>query len=239
MGDSRQPLIEQLDKNLVEFGMEVLGVFRPPPAELDFLDSGNGEDGKGDVIGLMIASFGRKMWPLFTASPHYSDGAPDPLNRWSGEVLGQVAAKFGADLRLPFERPYSPFQSWAKRTGKVEVSPLAILLHHQYGLWFGLRGVMFVKSANEQLDRLIEAPQSWICVKCIEKPCLNACPVNAFSGDGLRVKSCFSHLEQIEKAAISPNCLEAGCAARSACPQATEYQYCSAQLQFHMRAYYT
>ena len=162
-------------------------------------------------------------------------------------MLGKIADQFDANLRLPFERPFLPFQSWAKRTGKVENSPLGILIHPEYGLWFGLRGVLFAHDSNleahkmiQQLHKLIQQPQvqSKICLKCIEKPCLSACPVSAFGDDGLDVKSCFSHLERVEKSAASPNCLEVGCAARSACPVAIKHQYCRDQLQFHMNAYY-
>ena len=122
----------------------------------------------------------------------------------------------------------------------VETSPLGILIHPEYGLWFGLRGVLFVNVENQQVEKLIQPPQvpAKLCQECTEKPCLSACPVNAFGDEGLNVKSCFSHLERVEKSAASPNCLEVGCAARAACPVANEHQYSRDQLQFHMHAYY-
>lgn len=234
----RRSIVELLDKSLAEFGMDVLGAFRPEPDELDALDFSSSKD--SDFVGVMVANFGQKMWPSFTASSHYNDGQSDPLNRWSSEVLGQVAKQFDGDLRLPFERPFLPFQNWAKRTGKVETSPLGILIHPEYGLWFGLRGVLFVNVENQQVEKLIQPPQvpAKLCQECTEKPCLSACPVNAFGDEGLNVKSCFSHLERVEKSAASPNCLEVGCAARAACPVANEHQYSRDQLQFHMHAYY-
>ena len=31
------------------------------------------------------------FWPAFTASPEYADAAPDPMDRWSSRVIGDLA----------------------------------------------------------------------------------------------------------------------------------------------------
>ncbi|MEO1689892.1 MAG: ferredoxin, partial [Pseudomonadota bacterium] len=54
------------------------------------------------------------FWPLFSQSPEYRDGAPDPLDRWSRRVIDEVAAAQGGEALYPFGGPpYHPFYSWA------------------------------------------------------------------------------------------------------------------------------
>ena len=207
--------------------MEVLGSFVPLAGEVGY---------KADQkeVGIMIANCGQDMWRQFENSIEYLDGQADPMERWSARVLGLIAAEYSATLVLPFEQPYPPFQTWAKRAGQLHQSELGILIHPQYGLWFGLRGVMFVDSSKLDRAGIAQNDGQDICVSCADKPCLDACPVAAFGKKTLQVDKCFTHL----KSNHDPDCMKEGCAARAACPVGNEYQYCSEQLLFHMRAYF-
>lgn len=229
--------LRQLEESLQAFGMTVLGGFHLQADEVAQFTRL-----KGDVIGLMVASHGSHMWRCFQQSAFYKDGLSDPLDRWTKRVLEELAAETGAGLALPFDRPYPPFQTWARRATGMCHSPLGILIHREYGLWFGLRGVFLfeVKVENQDVNKLIQSPSSVEnpCDKCLEKPCLSHCPVSAFDGGGLNVEVCFSHLKNIEDRGTRPDCLSKGCFARAACPVGIEYRYSDAQLQFHMNAYY-
>lgn len=231
-------LFNDINKRLAKSGMEVLGVFHLDGEEaLSFTGSTN------EVVGLMVASPGRDMWQVFTDSEHYNGQLPNPMDHWTASVLGEIAMDVGAGLALPFDRPYPPFQAWAKRATHLSNSPLGVLVHREYGLWFGLRGVMFVKVnvENQQLDKLIQqlVIDNHPCDACIDKPCLSVCPVKAFNNDGLDVRACYSYLEETTKSGTEPDCLEKGCAARAACPVGADYIYCTEQLRFHMNSYYS
>ena len=207
--------------------MEVLGSFVPLADEAGY------ETGQ-NLVGIMIANCGQDMWRQFEKSAEYLDGQADPMECWSARVLGDIAAEHSATLILPFEQPYPPFQTWAKRAAQLHQSELGILIHPKYGLWFGLRGVMFVDAQKLDIAGMAENEGRDICASCVEKPCLDACPVGAFGNKTLQVDKCFTHL----KSNFDPDCMKEGCAARAACPVGSEYQYCSEQLVYHMRAYF-
>ena len=56
-------------------------------------------------FGQTILLFGPQQpdfWPAFSASPEYTDGATDPLDRWSTRVITALAADLGARALFPF-----------------------------------------------------------------------------------------------------------------------------------------
>jgi Fe-S-cluster-containing hydrogenase component 2 len=71
------------------------------------------------------------------------------------------------------------------------------------------------------------------CGLCIRKPCLSACPVDAFSGDGYDVSACRTHLAT----GAGQLCIDSGCKARLACPIGRDYVYGPEQMRFHMHAF--
>lgn len=226
---------------LGDCGMEVLGAFLPEANEIEFLRHKD-----KSIAGVVVASAGQQMWHYFRSSQMYRDGLPDPMNRWSKNILDGIAIEFDAGLCLPFDKPYPPLQSWVMRiefgATNLRQSPLGLLIHPLYGLWFGLRGVLFfeVNAENQELDKMIQVlPASGhACDICVDKPCLSACPVKAFSNDGLSVSTCFSHLGATAVSNIEPDCMKFGCNARNACPVGVQYKYSDAQLQFHMDSYH-
>jgi hypothetical protein len=228
----------ELEDSLKAFGMVILGGFHLQRDEAASFARSNCA-----IAGLVVASHGRDMWQTFQQSVFYKDQLPDPLDRWTRSVLEKLASKTGSGLALPFDSPFPPFQEWAKRASGISNSPLGILMHPEFGLWFGLRGVFFfeVNVENQEVNKLIQLRISDenLCDKCIEKPCLSHCPVNAFDKTGLNVETCFSHLEKTINLSFQPDCLSNGCVARDACPVGTHHKYCDEQLQFHMNSYYT
>ncbi len=177
---------------------------------------------------MMVGNAGPEMWRAFAASPE-NDGAPDPLNRWSERVIGAVAAEAAARALFPSGGPpYLPFVAWAKRAEPVAESPLGILIHPDYGLWHAYRGALAFAEALELPPRA-ERPRP--CDTCVERPCLSACPVGAFSEAGYDVSACSDHISAPE----GTDCMENACQARRACPVGRDYLYAPAQAGFHMR----
>ncbi|MEM9333021.1 MAG: hypothetical protein AAGA53_16990 [Pseudomonadota bacterium] len=187
---------------------------------------------------LVVGNLGAAMWSVFAKSPEFADGMIDPMNRWTKRVVTGTATDLNCDLYFPFDRPFWPFQRIAQTAMGIKPSPLGLLMHPQYGLWHALRALIvlddedgfssFLKGLGGFDDKLIHP-----CDECPEKPCLNACPVEAFNGETLDIVPCFSHLESNEV----PDCMVMGCRSRDACPVGVEHRYLDAQVQFHMRSY--
>ncbi|MGH6862317.1 MAG: hypothetical protein ACRECY_18890 [Phyllobacterium sp.] len=178
---------------------------------------------------VMIGHFGSSIWPHFSAWRRAHPGMSDPLDRWSKEILTGVAAEFGAMAVFPSDRPYLPFQQWAKRAEGLSASPLGLLIHPEYGLWQAFRGALLLAQPIDFAPSPILAHP---CDACREKPCLFACPVNAFDATGFAVGRCRDHLKTMGQA-----CMTGGCKARLACPVGAGHAYVSDQQRFHMRAF--
>ncbi|MBZ0161592.1 MAG: hypothetical protein K8H74_02645 [Notoacmeibacter sp.] len=180
---------------------------------------------------VLVGHAGGEMWPHFTDWRKYQpEDMQDPLDAWSKQVIGGVAERYSARAVFPSDRPYLPFQQWAIRAEGLKPSPLGILIHPQYGLWHAFRGALLFEDA-------ITLPPvegtNHPCAVCSSKPCLNACPVDAFSDGSFAVERCRAHV----RSQAGRKCRETGCLARNACPVGAEWRYTAAQQAFHQRAF--
>ena len=189
-------------------------------------------DGTCTIV--LIGHLGGAFWQTFWQE---KSDTTNPLDSWSRNILDSIARQIGATLIMPNDRPYQPFQQWALQSNRVFRSPLGLLIDPEAGLWHAFRGALVLpgslasplEAAGSDMDQ-IQSP----CLSCREKPCLSACPVNAFSDDApMKVDACRGHLA----AQQPPNCLEIGCRARDACPVGIKYRYSPAQIAFHMAAF--
>ena len=176
---------------------------------------------------VLAGNAGPQMWQAFEAARACGGTS---LDRWSEEVLSKLALRLGARAVFPFERPYLPFQRWAQRAEACHPSPLGLLIHPDYGLWHGYRGALLFAAAMALPPPDERASP---CKACTDRPCLDACPVDAFAEDRYDVPACVRHLSAAPEAA----CMDAGCLARHACPVGRAYRYAPRQARFHMRAF--
>ena len=218
--------LDQLKQRLLGFGLHLRGVLKLSMEEAEKLQVDT-------VYGISIAlvgNIGSSYWPVFSQSGEFQDGQPDPLDRWSRRIAEQVAETFSARAIFPFEGPpYYPFQQWAQRAEALSQSPLGLMIHPQYGLWHSYRFGLLISRVTDRPPTSINSP----CVSCELQPCLNTCPVSAFSSEGYDVNSCDSYLKKNADA----RCHQAGCLARLACPIGEAYRYDSAQHTFHLKAF--
>jgi hypothetical protein len=208
-------------------GIAWRGAFNPTPDDgLPALP-----DGRPAQTIVLLGFTGEIGWNTFAASPEATDGLADPLDRWSRRVIGRLAHAFGATVFYPFGgEPRVPFQRMAQRAEGLHPSPLGTLVHPRWGLWHSYRGAL---AFGEWFNVAPLAPHESPCDACADKPCLSACPVDAFSGDAqmrLVATKCGSYLEQ----PAGQNCRERGCLARRACPVGAASIYSPAQASFHM-----
>ncbi|MDD9909327.1 MAG: hypothetical protein OXR62_06500 [Ahrensia sp.] len=179
---------------------------------------------------LMIGNVGSSLWSAFEASSQFADGQADPLDRWTREVLDALGATLDCAVRYPFGSPLYPFQRYAAEAAQMRPSPLGLYIHPKHGLWVGLRGALvFDETLTLPTPEILPHP----CESCADKPCLSACPVSAFSGDGFEVSACRSHISND----VGAECFNHGCLARRACPVGADKAYGDAQQRFHMEAF--
>lgn len=220
--ETRSPLAP-IEAALESAGLVVLGAFHPGP-----------DDGVPDYSArhrtatiVLGGNGGGSMWPFFEK---YAGRGENPLNAWSRDLFEQLAAQFGARAASPVDGPpFHPFQRWALKSGQTFPSPIGILIHPEYGLWHSYRGALLFA---ERLDLPPAVKRANPCDACREKPCLNACPVDAFQPGIYDVKRCAGHI-----AGNSNDCRATGCRARHACPVGQKHAYPPAQAQFHMAAF--
>ena len=103
-------------------------------------------------------------------------------------------------------------------------------MHPEYGLWHAYRGALLF-----DVEILSQPPETVIhlCDLCDGKPCLKACPVEAYSQSGFAHQACLAHVRGPDG---SP-CRATGCLDRNACPYGAAYRYPADEQAFHMASF--
>jgi hypothetical protein len=180
---------------------------------------------------LLIGNAGGAFWARFCRwQAEHPEKLDNPLDTWCREIIGCVAARFGARAVSPSDTPFLPFQQWAMRAEGLSTSPLGILMHPDYGLWHAYRGaLLFDHEIPIQPARAV----NHLCDLCDGKPCLKACPVEAHSAAGFAYRDCLAHV----RGENGQPCRDHGCFDRNACPYGTEFRYPPDMQAFIMHAF--
>lgn len=212
-------ILQTLNFKLKMHGLMTRGAFHPASDDVV-------PDDTGTLI--MIGNAGPAMWKAFSAN---IPNDPHPLDSWTCQALEPVAEALKARVVFPFSGPpHHPFQRWAMRADPVSPSPIGPLIHPEYGMWHAYRGAFLFA---ERLDIPVPVPGPSPCESCPDKPCLNTCPVGAFTLKGYDVPACRNHIARPE----GIDCLHFACQARRACPVGQDYIYEPDQARFHMQKF--
>jgi hypothetical protein len=215
--------LKEIEQALQDVGLTPRGAFHPVAVDgVPLLAA----DTRARTV-ILAGSAGPHMWRNFAAARAESAMT---LDEWSVRVLTELAARLGARAVFPFERPYLPFQRWAKRAEPCQPSPLGLLIHPDYGLWHSYRGALLFAAP---IDLPPPDRRASPCASCADRPCLKACPVGAFDGNAYDVRTCARHLARMPE----PACMDIGCLPRHACPVGRDYRYAPAQARFHMLSF--
>ena len=172
---------------------------------------------------ILIGNAGPQMFQRFAQEGGGS------LDDWTRAIVEPMAVDLDARAMFPFDVPHLPFLSWARRGGAGHVSPLGLNIHPTYGLWHAYRAALLFPVAFDLPHASIGAHP---CETCVAKPCLDACPVQAFDGKDYNISACGAHVNT-----GANSCMDGGCLARLSCPVGVQYQYAKPQAQFHMKAF--
>ena len=210
---------------LLSAGLFVRGGFHPGPDDrVPPLP-----DGRDTRTVLLIGNAGPAMWQAFRAAVPDIAGR-EPLDRWLRPQIEDAARAAGAHPLFPNDGPpFIPIQRWALRADAVHTSPIRLLIHPEFGLWHVYRAALLFPDRIEVPPRTHTASP---CDTCAKKPCLRACPVDAFA-QGFDMAGCVAHVESD----AGRNCMERGCMARRACPVGRASAYPADAQAFHTAAF--
>lgn len=205
------------------------GAFHPLPGEFEQAPP---SIAAGTIV--LLGFTGGRQWQHFARAAEARDGLEHPLDRWSRRVIAALAREFGALDVYPSGTPAAPlpFQRLALRSEPVHQSPIGLLIHERWGLWHAYRGALILPSALD-LPPPSCVPGRHPCASCDSKPCLTACPVEAFRPGGFDLQACVDHV----LSEAGQECRERGCLARRACPVGGEFRYGAEQARFHLQAF--
>ena len=211
--------LAQIEAAAARHGLANVGAFHP--------DDGDGAPSDAATV-VLLGPAGPEMWQVFRSSPEATDGAPNPLDRWSERTIGEIAVATGATALFPFGGPpWHPFQKWAARGEGAVQSPVGMQASPSRGLWASYRGALAFPSRLA----LPVIAHTDPCDGC-PAPCLTACPASAFDGGHYDVPKCTAHIGSAEGA----ECLS-GCLVRGACPAGAGIGLPADQRRFHMAAF--
>ncbi|MBY6057184.1 ferredoxin [Leisingera daeponensis] len=222
-GRDAGPSFSDAEAAAADAGLIIQGALHPARQPVQALEGGT----------LILLGTGPAFWPLFTSSPEYRDGAPDPVDRWSQRVAGALAERLGGTAYFPFGGPpYTPFINWALASGRFFTSPSQMLVHDSAGMMISLRGAIHFKQEFDiPPPPLAKSP----CRSCPSRPCLSACPVSALADGGpYDLAACHGYLDTRAGA----GCMSGGCLARRACPLSRTAGRDPEQTAHHMRHFH-
>lgn len=217
--------LEKIDQLLAGTGLFVRGAFHPAP------DDGVRvlADGRAAGTVVLVGNAGKAMWEAFRRDVPALAGK-DPLDSWVDAHLERAAAAIGAEIVFATRKPWPPIQRWALKAGGVHPSPIGILIHAEYGLFHVYRGALLCAERLALPPALPAAASP--CEICAKKPCLTACPADAFQPGRFDMLACVNHVESPKGKA----CSTGGCLARRACPVGRAHGYVPEEGAFHMAA---
>ena len=209
----------ELASSLGRKGLHILGHF--PIADDEILLPERAAQSKAIAI---IGNAGSSIWPVFEVA---REDRPDlTLDQWTEETVDRIADQFGVTTLYPFQGPpFWPFTQWAIRTKTLFPSPIGLTIHPVFGLWHAFRAALLFDEDPDFRRTNAVSP----CTNCKMRPCLTACPVNAFTDKGYDFDACLGYV-----AAGDNSCRSEGCDARKACPIGQEHRYLPDHAAFHM-----
>lgn len=218
---SAQVTYQELERAAQEVGLIVMGAQHPRESRAKQLDAGT----------LILLGTAAEFWPLFIASPEWTDGRSDPVDRWSSRVIGELASDMGATPYFPFGGPpYTPFIDWALKSGRTYQSPVGALVHDTVGMLISYRGALHFPIEFDFPPVSNNSP----CTDC-PAPCTTACPVSALNADSFYdVEACHGYLDT----QAGQTCMTSGCMARLACPVSEGAGRQPDQTAHHMKAFH-
>ncbi|MAW52311.1 MAG: hypothetical protein CME01_05745 [Geminicoccus sp.] len=187
----------------------------------------------GDQTDMAIGSAGRPFWDAVSQSREWIEQHDNPIDQYTARLINQLLrADQGESAIYPFDSDAPNFvQLWPATFPKIAASQLGPMIHPDFGLWMAARAHIILPQACLTFD---DTKSFSPCESCRDKPCLSACPVNAFSAS-----KPYNHLACAAYLKTDPACFSGGCDARAACPHGQSWQLPEDQARYHQTRFRT
>lgn len=176
---------------------------------------------------ILLGHVGRDFWDALQRRGMHGDAPVDAFAsecaaRWMGEALP------GHRWRqvFPGDQPVG-LQRLGQLAGWHHASPFWVGVDAEWGSWFAYRAVLLT---DTQLPPTSRRERASPCIRCVDQPCVAACPAGALASDATgawRLRSCLEYRLQ-PGSACQDRCL-----ARNACPVGEGYRYSDEQIGYH------
>lgn len=246
-------VLEALAAACARAGLHVIRAVGQATLDRAGVDLRLGELAPGAVAAVVLGDGGGDFFARFRAAPEATDGAPDPINRYTARVVRALVAEVAVGLtaRFPFDVPPAgpaeprppagsaeplpaarpagpsgpllPLQRIGMAAGLPPGGPLGLQIHPRFGPWWAYRALVLCDRPLPEAQPLASS-----CTGC-PAPCVSACPGGAVAPGGFAVGRCGAH--RLVHAPCADNC-----SARRACVVGREHAYGDAQLGFFMAA---
>ncbi|MCO5166998.1 MAG: hypothetical protein M9894_11595 [Planctomycetes bacterium] len=215
---------------LAASALDLVGVVAAADAR-PLVSCGGGPDplsGAGALV--VVASGGRGFWERLERRP----GEEHPIDRAGQEAIAAALPRLPGGRLLPLDvRDRFDLRRLGALAGLGVVSPhLLLLLHPTFGPWVSIRGLVAVPDALPTTGPLAYDP----CGPC-PRPCLDACPVGAYSRAApFDARRCGAHRLASDAPSPPPAPCADRCRARDACVVGGEHRYGDAEMRHRHRA---
>lgn len=176
---------------------------------------------------ILIGHLGRDFW---TAAKQRGLHGSHPLDQHVSECVTRWMAHSlpGQAWHQVFPGPAPVgLQRLGDLAGWHHPSPFWVGVDAEWGSWFAYRAVVLVDADLPVTPRRdTQSP----CDRCVDKPCVSACPADALASEktgAWRVQACLD-----ERKRPGTACLDR-CLARNACPIGEPYRYTDEQIAYH------
>lgn len=165
---------------------------------------------------ILIGHGGRTMWAAMKAADVAAD---HPIDQFSIQITGRWLAGLPHAIIYPAETSVG-LQALGKLAGWHHDTPFRVGINASWGSWYAYRVVALSNS-----DFAPTPPQVTVspCARCLDKPCVAACPAGALNGD-FDLQKCIAY-----RRAPSSRC-QTTCLARISCPVGSEHRYSDEQI---------
>lgn len=187
----------------------------------------------GDRTEVAVGSAGQPFWDHVSQSQEWREGHSDPVNAYTARTISPLLRADGSEeVIFVFDDDAPNFvELWPQTFSRLAQSDLGLMIHPDYGLWLAARAHIILHQATPGID----SGESFDpCNTCADKPCLSACPIEAFPApQTFDYRACAAHLMS------KPACFSGGCDARAACPYGQSWQLPKDQAEYHQNRFRT
>lgn len=164
---------------------------------------------------ILVGQAGPRLWSIVRAS---GIDTPDPIDDYTAAAVRAwaTAAMPGRRVALiyPGNAPVG-LQAIGRHAGWHHDSPFMVGINARCGPWFAYRALLATDSDWAPTPPMAGGPP---CARCIDRPCVTACPADAVAGD-FDLAACIAW----RRRPGSP--CAASCLARCACPVGAAHRY--------------